>query len=76
MCIIHLKGFIGGNNNKYLLIIEGPFINVAHDSNIIMHCDVMICTYRNEITHCDITVDVPGNNITHWDVIMGHGTLK
>ncbi len=46
-------------------------INIAKEvhSNIIMHCDAMICTYSNVITYCDITMDIP-------DVIMSHVRLK
>ncbi len=26
-------------------------------SNVIMHCDVIVCKYSNVITYCDVTMD-------------------
>ncbi len=58
----HNKIIITHRANKYKL-------EKVH-SNVIMHCDAMICSHSNVITHCDIIMDVPSNVITHCDVIM------
>ncbi len=58
-------------------------------SNVIIHCDAMLCTHSNVIIHCGVTNwmslatslpiivpqwGIPSNVMSHCDVIMSHGT--
>ncbi len=41
-------------------------------SDVIIHCDNMLCTHSNVIIHYDVIIYVPSNVVTHCCATMGH----